>query len=115
MSYIDREQRMVGKQTLYDTSSHVPMMIHIPGRTDEGIVSESIVQALDMFPTIVEAAGLDQIQPCPGDDPIDIPLCTQGTSILELIDHPNKKIHQHVITQQKDTEDRMRFSLRSPR
>ncbi|KAK2147162.1 hypothetical protein LSH36_566g00020 [Paralvinella palmiformis] len=108
------EQRMVGKQTLYDSSSHVPMMLHIPGRTEHGIVSESIVQALDVFPTIVEAAGLDQIPPC-REDSVDIPLCTEGTSILKLIDDPEIQIRPYAITQQMDANDRMRFSLRNKR
>lgn len=108
------EQRMVGKQTLYDSSSHVPMMLHIPGRTDHGIVSESIVQALDVFPTIVEAAGLDQVQPCRNDS-VDIPLCTEGTSLLRLIDDPDREIRPYAITQQLDAENRMRFSLRNKR
>ena len=105
---------MVGKQTLYDSSSHVPMMLHIPGRTEHGIVSESIVQALDVFPTIVEAAGLDQIPPC-REDSVDIPLCTEGTSILKLIDDPEIQIRPYAITQQMDANDRMRFSLRNKR
>ena len=86
----------------------------MPGRTDQGVVSSSVVEALDIFPTIVEAAGLPPVQPC-REPSEDIPLCTEGASVLPLIDEPHSEVKPYAITQQFDPPDRMRFSLRSAR
>ncbi|KAK2141054.1 hypothetical protein LSH36_1170g00095 [Paralvinella palmiformis] len=48
------ENGKFGKQTLHETATHVPMMVRIPGSTDSGLVSESVVESLDLFPTLVD-------------------------------------------------------------
>ena len=75
-----------GKTTTSEMSNRVPLIIRIPGSTDRGVVSEAIVESVDIFPTLVEAAGLDVIPPCPSQCS-DIALCTQGESLLPLIDN----------------------------
>ena len=53
-----------GKQTNFDVSLKVPMMIKIPGLTATGMVSNKLVELVDLFPTLVEAAelsGLNQL------------------------------------------------------
>lgn len=37
------------------------MMIHIPGQTDQGIITEQLTEFVDLYPTLVEAAGLPKV------------------------------------------------------
>ncbi len=41
------------------------MMVHVPGVTDKGIVTEELTEFVDLFPTLVEAAGLPPLTTCP--------------------------------------------------
>ena len=43
---------------LFDTTTHVPLMIRWPGREREGRRIEGLVQTIDLFPTLLAAAGL---------------------------------------------------------
>ena len=45
------------KQNLFEITNRVPMMINIPGVTDHGMTSSNLVELIDLFPTLVEAAG----------------------------------------------------------
>ena len=60
------------------------MMVHIPGMTDSGIVNEKLTEFVDLFPTLVEAAGLPQLPLCP-EDSSKVKLCREGTSLIPLI------------------------------
>jgi arylsulfatase len=59
---------------LFDTTTHVPLMIRWPGRQREGRRIEGLVQTLDLFPTLVAAAGL----PVPRQDGTDLRELTEG-------------------------------------
>jgi arylsulfatase len=52
---------------LHDTTTHVPLMIRWPGREQEGRRIEGLVQTVDLFPTLVKAAGLE-VPPQDGTD-----------------------------------------------
>jgi arylsulfatase A-like enzyme len=52
---------------LHDTTTHVPLMIRWPGPDREGRRIEGLVQTIDLFPTILEAAGLS-VPPQDGQD-----------------------------------------------
>ena len=41
------------------------MMVHIPGLTDVGVATDELVEFVDLFPTLVEAAGLHELPLCP--------------------------------------------------
>lgn len=43
---------------LHDTTTHVPLMIRWPGREREGRKIHGLVQTIDLFPTLLKAAGL---------------------------------------------------------
>ena len=45
------------KHTNFELSTHAPMMIRVPGHTDEGLVTEQFTEFVDLFPTLAEAAG----------------------------------------------------------
>jgi len=55
------ENRHWGKVTTRELSNRVPMMIQIPGLTDSGSTVSTPVESLDIFPTLVEAAGLASV------------------------------------------------------
>ena len=92
------ENGMVGKHSNMEQVSHTPMMISIPGRTDRGAISNSIVELVDLFPTIVDAAGFDLIQKC-SNDSSEVELCHEGSSLMALIDHPDTPIKRAAFSQ----------------
>ena len=53
---------------LWDTTTHVPLMIRWPGREQEGRRFRGLVQTIDLFPTLVSAAGLE----VPPQDGVDL-------------------------------------------
>ena len=106
------ENGAFGKQSLHETATRVPMMIHIPGRTDSGIESNSIVEAIDLFPTLATAAGLPPMTSCPRDS-ASVPLCADGQSILSLINNPKQKLNEGALSQITATLGFMRYSIRT--
>ena len=44
---------------LWDTTTHVPLMIRWPGRQPDGRRLAGLVQTLDIFPTVLQRLGLD--------------------------------------------------------
>lgn len=48
-----------GKQWLYDSGLHVPMIARWPGKVEAGKVDERLVSLLDMMPTTLAAAGVE--------------------------------------------------------
>lgn len=70
------------KPTLYDAGVRTPLLLRWPGRVAPGSASGSIVSAVDLAPTILEAAGLR-------------PEGTmQGKSLLPLIADPRAVIRE---------------------
>ena len=61
------------------------MMIHVPGKTDQGINMEHLTEFVDLFPTLAEAAGLAPIPLCPKDSGM-VKTCTEGISMVPLMD-----------------------------
>ncbi len=60
---------------LFDTTTHVPLMIHQPGRRSPARRSEQLVQTIDLFPTVLNLAHL---QP-PVTEGIDLYSLTAGS------------------------------------
>ena len=76
------------KHTNFDLSTHAPMMIRVPGMTDAGQTTEKLTEFVDLFPTLVEAAGLPQLEVCPTNSS-DVLHCTEGSSLMSLIRNSN--------------------------
>jgi len=55
------------KHTNFELATRAPMMLHVPGLTDGGRQSDALVEFVDVFPTVVEAAGLLVPMVCPRD------------------------------------------------
>ncbi|MEZ6124587.1 MAG: sulfatase [Planctomycetaceae bacterium] len=49
-----------GKGRIYEGGQRVPLMIRWPGRVPAGSTSDAVVGPIDMYPTILEAAGIQQ-------------------------------------------------------
>jgi iduronate 2-sulfatase len=55
---------------------------------DKGIVTEKLVEFVDLFPTLVEAADFKPLPLCP-EDSTKVLLCREGMSLIPLITNPN--------------------------
>jgi iduronate 2-sulfatase len=93
------ENNLNGKYSLYELANHVPMMIRIPGLTDSGIQTRSIVEAVDLYPTLVEAADLGTMMSCPEGRSSTVQVCTEGISLMPLLDHPDRQVKNGAISQ----------------
>ena len=49
----------------FQVATHAPLMMAVPGKTDSGLRSSQLVEFVDIFPTIAEAAGLPTLETCP--------------------------------------------------
>lgn len=76
------------KQTNFELATHAPMMVRIPGKTDGGLVTEQLTEFVDLFPTLVEAAGLPPMPICPTNSS-KILVCREGQSLMPLLDTSN--------------------------
>lgn len=47
-----------GKGRIYEGGQRVPLMVRWPGHVAPGVVSDAVVGAIDLYPTILAAAGL---------------------------------------------------------
>ena len=92
------ENNIWGKCSNFEQANHTPLMMKIPGQTDDGIVSDSLVEFVDIYPTLVEAADLPPVPPCPQQSR-DIPVCVEGTSFLPLIKKPEASLKFAAISQ----------------
>ena len=77
------------KMTVFNIANRVPFMIKVPGITDSGIQTSKLVELIDIFPTLVEAAGYGPLDICP-ENSHEIELCSEGSSLLPLFDEPDR-------------------------
>ncbi len=74
-----------GKRTNFELATRIPMMVHMPGKTNEGLTSDKLVEAVDLYPTIVDAAGLPSLPLCPVHRSTERMLCREGGSLMPII------------------------------
>ena len=86
------------KQTNFELATHAPMMLHIPGLTNNGIPTRQLTEFVDLFPTLVDAAGLKSLTECP-ENSTGIELCTEGTSLMPLISQPKTPVKKAAFSQ----------------
>ena len=82
------EHHLWHKNTLHRESTKCPIMLRVPGSTDGGLVSQALVEHVDIMATLVQAAGLQYLPLCPdvrkGGEPWKLERCTEGHSFLSL-------------------------------
>jgi iduronate 2-sulfatase len=70
------EHGIWGKHALFEESLHSPLIVSYPGIQKPGVSTESMVETLDVFPTLCELTGLPK------------PDYTHGVSLQPLLDDP---------------------------
>ncbi len=98
-SYMLGENTLRQKNSVLDAASRVPLILHIPGETDQGIVSDSLVELVDVFPTLVKSAGLPGIPMCPKHGSIHVDICHEGIDFTPLIQSPSTQLKKAAFTQ----------------
>jgi N-sulfoglucosamine sulfohydrolase len=76
-----------GKFDIYEVGNKVPFLVSWPGRIDKGVVSDALVSAIDIVPTIMEAAGLPADKELP------------GKSLMPLFKDPGMNFRQYLFTE----------------
>jgi arylsulfatase A-like enzyme len=79
------EKGLFKKVTLWDRSTHVPMMIAGPG-LPQGQVCDRVVSLIDMYPTLLDLCGLPT-------NPKN-----EGHSLTPLLERPNDAWNHHSLT-----------------
>ena len=64
------------KKTLYDGGTHVPLVINGPSVSNPASTVEQLVHCADLFPTILDLAGLD---------PTELNIQLDGVSLLPIL------------------------------
>ena len=84
--------------TNFESAVHNTMLWKVPGRpplnTTDGR-SDRMVEAIDIFPTLVELAGLPDLPTCTGLDQPPTVECVQGTSYADLFTAPATATNTH--------------------
>jgi iduronate 2-sulfatase len=75
------------KQSLFEESAHVPLIIAAPGAKGNGQGSPRIVETIDIYPTLADLAGLAR------------PDNLAGTSLRPLLEHPQQAWDRPAFTQ----------------
>jgi arylsulfatase A-like enzyme len=75
------------KQVFYESSARVPLVVRPPRGAADGLVSESLVSQIDVYPTILEIAGAEPKPDC------------FGTSLVPFADEPTLKAHDVVASE----------------
>ncbi len=109
------EYEIWGKNILFDSATKVPMLIRVPGRTDKGLRTDQPTELVDLFPTLVESAGLPSIPRCPPDGATDIPTCHEGQSLTYLMNNVSTPLFRQAFSQVKRPQNHMGYSIRTSR
>ena len=86
------------KRTNFELNTHAPLMIRVPGLTDNGLSTNALVEFVDIFPTLVEAAGLPPLPLCPQNS-LQTALCREGSSFMPLMKNTSMPWKRAVFSQ----------------
>ncbi len=78
------EHAVWGKHTLFEESLRSPLVIAYPGIPEPGTPTASIVETIDLFPTLCDLAGLE------------LPDFLDGVSLVPILSDPNAPGHPAV-------------------
>lgn len=75
------------KLTLFENSDRIPMIVSYPGMKQKGKVSHSIVEIIDLYPTLSDMAGLK------------VPEYVAGRSFKKVLNDPDKITRSSALSQ----------------
>jgi iduronate 2-sulfatase len=75
------EHAIWGKHSLFEESLNSPLIISYPDMKTENVMTNAMVETLDIFPTLCNLSN------------IEIPSFTQGVSLKPILDSPNTQGH----------------------
>jgi len=86
------------KQTNFEHATRIPFMVHVPGKAAG--ITHALVEEVDLFPTLVQAATMNYDASGGGGGPVQVPKCssdtatsrrtawcTEGRSLMPLIEN----------------------------
>jgi hypothetical protein len=77
-----------GKGRIYEGGQRVPLMVRWPGRIQPGTTTDTVVGPIDLYPTVLDALGLEK----PADHIVD------GVSFLPVLTHSGKLQRDAIFT-----------------
>jgi uncharacterized sulfatase len=81
------------KRSLFEESARVPFIVSAPGAKGNGQRSRSLMESLDLFPTLCDLTGV----PSPGN--------LEGKSLRALLDDPTATLHDAAFTEARRGKD----------
>ena len=66
------------KHTNFELDTHSPLIVRLPGQASTGKPSDALVEFVDIYPTLTEAASLERLDHL------------EGSSLLPLLDDPDR-------------------------
>ena len=97
------EHNLWQKMSLFEKSARVPLVIHDPSGAKGERAENSIVELLDLYPTLVDACGYQ------------IPKNISGTSLVPILKDPSSAMKQYAATMVRRGKNTTGYSLRTPR
>ncbi|WP_303319071.1 sulfatase [Flavivirga abyssicola] len=83
------EHNVWGKHTPLESALHSPLIIKIPQQQKRGIATNALAASIDIYPTLIDACNLQNTATY-------LPL--EGTSLLPVINNPNIKVRDDVLS-----------------
>eukprot|EP00054_Salpingoeca_dolichothecata_P035008 m.4292 g.4292 ORF g.4292 m.4292 type:complete len:519 (-) comp4965_c0_seq1:67-1623(-) len=81
------ERGLWTKMTNFEAATRIPLIISLPNQETAGSVSRSLVEEIDMYPTLVQAAGFS------------IPSTLAGKSLLPILQDPSTSVKNQSFSQ----------------
>lgn len=75
------------KRSLFEESARVPLIMHAPGMAANGQESDSLIELLDVYPTLCDLCG------------VPAPKHLHGASLRPLLTDPQQSVHEEAFTQ----------------
>lgn len=99
--YLGRHNKW-GKGSFHEESARIPMVFRWPGKFQEGVKTEALVEWLDVYPTLVEVAG-GEMSPH-----------RFGASLVPLLTGEEASAHDAVFSEIQGKDDKGDFMVRAP-
>jgi choline-sulfatase len=81
------DHRRVYKGTFHEGSMRVPLMLSWPGQLPEGQTSDALAEIIDVYPTLMDALGLDTPTRC------------QGRSLIPIMKDPDAEFRESQLSE----------------